>query len=383
MMSVSKPYEGSRVTRALSNSYFICLFDQSGVVPWNPFSFNLDNYKDFIEIHYIAGVFRKIEREAKVKGMTFYVTWNVDNLPAYGDKVVVILLRDEWCRFPNYLCDVHTVFRVHNRWPVYTGNLTEGTLYSNLIALLQFVRLHFIGLPGRLVYLYKRGKSFLQGRAKAVNFHVIPLGYAYQLALPIVQLHERSTDIFFKGSLNNFVPPRHSLKYWLRSPKNLARERMLKNARKLSGNRRDLSIDLEGTEQFTGNLLKSREAFENEAAHYSQKMMNTKVALVPRGSSLDTFRFFEALRYGCVAITDKLPASWFYDGAPVLPIGNWDKLELIVDELFNDPARMEALHQAALDFWHTHCSEEALGDYITEQLEGKKLQKSKETAQSV
>ncbi len=370
------------MTNALSNAYFICLFDRSGVAPWNPFSFDLDDYKDFIEIHYFAGVFRSIERASKIKGMTFYITWNVHDIPACGDKVVVVLLRDEYCRFPNYLCDVHTVFRVHNRWPVYTGSLTEGTLYSNLIALVQFVRLHLIGLQGRLTYLYKRGKRLLQGRAKPVNFHVIPLGYAYQLELPIAPLEKRSTDIFFKGSLNNFVPPKHSLKYWLRSPKNIARENMLDKARKLSSKRQDLSVDLEGTAQFTGNLFKSSESFEGEAKRYSSKMMDTKVALVPRGSSLDTFRFFEALRYGCVAITDKLPATWFYDGAPVIQVSRWDELEKIVDDLFKDPARMAALHEAALDFWRTRCSEEVLGNYITEQLESTR-QSAEETTRNV
>ena len=96
--------------------------------------------------------------------------------------------------------------------------------------------------------------------------------------------------------------------------------------------------------------------------------MDTKICLVPRGSSLETFGLFEAVRYGCIAICEKLPRRWYYEGLPAIRIERWNQLEGIVDDLLGNPERLEPLHQEALRYWQTACSEEVLGRYMTARL---------------
>ena len=350
-----------------SNHFFICLPDQVNARPFDPFAYEQSDYPGFIEIDYLAGALRTLEQESDLK-LTFYVTWNVRELPSYGDDVVAVLMGDEWCRFPDYLGKIRALFRSHDNWPMYTGNLAAGWSYTNVVALLQFLRLHLLGLPGRVAYLARWCRSLLQGRTRRTETYIIPLGYANQSDLPIVPLDDRTTDLTFMGSLNNQVPPKGSLKYWLQSPKNAAREQMLKSVRALQQKRPDLNIYLQGTEQFTGNLLGEGLDLADEKRRYSARMMDAKICLVPRGSSLETFRLFEAMRYGCVAVCDPLPKRWYYEGLPAIQIDDWNNLEQLVGELLADPVKMQRLHQAALDYWRTSCSEAVLGRFIAEQL---------------
>lgn len=351
-----------------SNMFFVCLPDRREAVPFDPFRYEQGDYPGFIEIDYLAGAFQTLERASTLENLTFYITWNIQELPSYGDDVVVVLMGDEWCRFPSYLGKVRAIFRSHNNWPMYTGKLADGLSYGNVITFLQFMRLHLLGLPGRVAYLASWCRNLLRGQARKTETYIIPLGYANQLNLPITPLKERTTDLIFMGSLNNQIPDKSSLKYWLQSPKNVAREQMLESAHTLQRKRPDLHIYLQGTEQFTGNLFGKVLLVEDEKTRYSRKMMNARICLVPRGSSLETFRLFEAVRYGCVAICDRLPERWYYSGLPAVQLDNWNNLEGIVEELLGNPDRMQRLHQAALDYWQTACSEAVLGRFIAEQL---------------
>lgn len=94
--------------------------------------------------------------------------------------------------------------------------------------------------------------------------------------------------------------------------------------------------------------------------------MNTKICLVPRGSYFETFRFFEALRYGCIVIAEKLPSHWFYDGSPAIQVADWSELDDVI-ELIENNSLLE-LHQKSLDWWNTLCSETAVGKYMADKL---------------
>src|SRR5215218_2221812 len=105
-----------------------------------------------------------------------------------------------------------------------------------------------------------------------------------------------------------------------------------------------------------------------DATSYSQEMMKTKICLVPRGASLETFRFFEALRYGCIVITEALPSRWFYDGSPAVQVHDWSDLEKILKRLIQDEDLMQRKHYESLEWWRTKCSEGAVGAYIARKL---------------
>jgi hypothetical protein len=102
------------------------------------------------------------------------------------------------------------------------------------------------------------------------------------------------------------------------------------------------------------------------SAAYSYEMMRAKICVVPRGTSFETFRFFEAIRYGCVVITEALPRRWFYDGSPAIQLRNWAKLEETLVALLRDGELMQRKHTAALEWWKNVCSEAAVGTYIAD-----------------
>ena len=95
-------------------------------------------------------------------------------------------------------------------------------------------------------------------------------------------------------------------------------------------------------------------------------MMDTRIALCPRGTSFETFRTFEALRAGCVVVAEALPRRWFYDGAPLVTIGDWRDLGGVLAELLSDREALERRHQASQAWWRDRCSEDALGAYLSD-----------------
>jgi hypothetical protein len=102
---------------------------------------------------------------------------------------------------------------------------------------------------------------------------------------------------------------------------------------------------------------------------YTEIMADTKIALAPRGSSVETYRFFEAMRQGCVVICDRLPPHWFYVGCPAIQIDDWSNLEAEVNALSADPERLTDLHRRSLAWWDEKLSERAVAQVIATCLE--------------
>ncbi len=128
-------------------------------------------------------------------------------------------------------------------------------------------------------------------------------------------------------------------------------------------------------------LTEPGEVLDTEA--YSLALMDSKICLAPRGTSADTFRLFEGLRYGCVVITERLPARWFYRNAPVVQIDDWQELHALVPALLGDPRRLQELSQAALRWWRTVASEEAIGHWMAERIRARLQKASKASSETV
>ena len=99
---------------------------------------------------------------------------------------------------------------------------------------------------------------------------------------------------------------------------------------------------------------------------YSDLLAQSCLCVVPRGNSPETFRFFEALRAGCIVVCEALPGHWFYKGAPVITLDRWSDLSRVVPSLVGDPQELERLQLASLRWWRERCSEEAVGRYMAD-----------------
>jgi len=103
---------------------------------------------------------------------------------------------------------------------------------------------------------------------------------------------------------------------------------------------------------------------------YSEIMSNTKIALVPCGSaSLDTFRFYEACKSGCIVLSCMQNEYDFMAGCPTIQTPSWDGLSQALIYLLNADA--EALAIAAGNvrkFWEKRLSPRGAAKFIYKKL---------------
>jgi hypothetical protein len=186
---------------------------------------------------------------------------------------------------------------------------------------------------------------------------VLPLGYARQTDLPGKPFESRRYLVGFLGSTENREYPKFSPKKLLTTPKYVARSRLAKSLRKLAAADPD-SVFYGTTASFTESTM------TGAGDRYTAIMADTKIALAPRGSSVETYRFFEAMRQGCVVICDRLPPHWFYADSPAIQIDDWANLEAEVSALSADPERLADLHRRSLAWWDEKLSEHAVARMV-------------------
>jgi hypothetical protein len=192
----------------------------------------------------------------------------------------------------------------------------------------------------------------------------IPLGYARQIELPIKPLHERPHLLWFAGSLHNAQVSGFSFYARLANmPKFHARQQMVAALRRIQQDQPAWPVSLRINQVYqSGTATPGHE--------YSERIMDTKICVVPRGTTPETHRLFEAMRAGCIVIAQDLPDFWFYRSAPVIQIRNWDQLEGEVQALLDTPARMESLHRASRRWWEEVAGPAAMTETIAALLKG-------------
>jgi len=351
---------------ATNNRYFRCLTHHPDPIPWDIYESGKDEKPD-----YLRGVLQAMERHLQTDGLTFYITWDLDELPSYGKDAVAIAMGDEWSQVPSYAHRVLATFKPYGVRPQLEARPFRHPSYLNALLTAKYLRVLSHYLPGALYHKLQILKRRLKGK-RIPPIYEIPLGYGNQLDLPIRPIQKRSRDVFFAGSVKQGgSSPLWSSRRWIRSPKNVAREQMLDALTRLSETHPSIDIQVHTNARFVLNALEYGLTEPGEvldAEEYSNTLMNTKICLVPRGTSPETFRFFEGLRYGCVLITERLPSRWFYDGAPVIQVDEWSELRDIAPQLLADTDRMQKLHEASLEWWNAICSEEAVGQFMADRI---------------
>ncbi|MBN1529331.1 MAG: hypothetical protein JW895_09750 [Thermoleophilaceae bacterium] len=328
--------------------YFLDLPEEPAPIPWEV---HAGPRPERADTRYFGAAFAAMERGLRDPDIDVYLTWDTERLPAYGPRVVAVLLGDEAGRIPRYAGRVRAVFKSYGLRPQ-PGTRLRGA--SPVTAALELAQrsVHWLRwLPGGA----RQARARLT-RAGQPGVMLIPLGTYNQVDLPVTPIAERPTDLFFAGSVEHEA----GLRYRLASPKARSRREMIEAVDLLARGRPGLRTDIRLTEGFTSS--------EDAAEGYSQALMDARVCLAPRGNSAETFRVFEGLRAGCVVVSERLPRFWFYDGGPILQIDSWSQLGDVVEPLLDDPAELERLHAASLDWWREKCSEEALGRLMAERL---------------
>jgi len=336
--------------------YFLDLPGDQSPRPWDP---HAGPRPERADTRYFGGVFREMERTLARRDIDIYLTWDVDRLPAYGARVVAVVLGDEVGRIPRYSGRVRAVFKAYGTRPALGAGPLRDPSATGLLDLAQYTLRWLRWMPGGAVHARLLVGRKLRRRPGPPAISTIPLGTFNQLELPIVPIEERSTDVFFAGSVEHVS----SFRGRVASAKAHARREMLAAVEQLGRHRPGLRVDVCLTPGFGASAAAPR-------GDYSRDLMNARICLAPRGTSVETFRVLEGLRYGCVVVGERLPRHWFYTGGPILQLDRWTELENAIRPVLDDPAELRRYHHRALAWWRDRCSEEAVGRFLADRLNG-------------
>lgn len=351
------------MVRFPKNDYYVCPVYKDDPEPWNPYA---SGPSPHTHMEYFGGIFREMEKRLDERGLTIYMTWKTDELPSYGQDVVAVVVGDEWGQYPLYTNRVRAVFKMMgNDFPLEASPFRSPP-YLTAVTAVKYLRTQLHRFPN-VVQAWqdqKQGPDWNGG--EPVPTFDVPIGYVNQEDLPLKPFSERRYDLYFSGSVSNASFPWYSPQYWLRTPKDVARSGLVRAMRRIQETRPDLEVCIDLKDAYVPN-----DAEENNASvegSYSEMMMNTRICPVPRGTRLETGRLYEALRCGCVIVSEPLPDRWFCADLPSLTVHDWSELPELVDALIEHPARLQELHEASLEWWERKCSEEAVGRYMADQL---------------
>lgn len=302
---------------------------------------------DEAEFKYFGRVLGQLEPQIKDMGLTVYITaWTVHELPSYGPNVVSCILQDEWGREPKYRDKVGIVFKTCGTFPYNRESYCHGGFSDCVSNFLGQSKAFTKDGNGRLTTLTSRLKG-----EKIAPVYKIPLGYYARENVEYIPIEERENDLYFAGSIQ------HKNQQRLKRPKELARDRMTSALAALAESNPEIKIKTKVTGGF-GDSIKT----DNQS--YLQNMMNTKICPIPRGANLETFRFYEAIKSGCIPIGEAFPKAWYYNDAPIIRLKHWSDMKTVVPELLNDKDRLQDMHQKVLKWWEEICSEKPLADHL-------------------
>lgn len=337
------------------NRYFVGLWRAPGraeqPVEWDPWAET--SMRDF-NGRFWGRVCQQVEQLLPDQGLTVYLTWDLAELPRYGEDVVAIVVGDEWGLTPQYAHRIRRTFKLHGDRPLLERPPAERSRLAALTTV-RYARSRAKRLTGDLRDTARAWSN--RPAASRTRILRLPVGYSNSLDLTLRPFDGRNIDVNFAGSVHNKAYSRRDPAYWMGTPKEHARALMLDGLERWSRRRPEARVHLRVTESYAASMA-------DDPADYSTHLMNSRISLAPRGTTIETYRVFEGLRYGCVVLTDPLPETWYLSGAPVVEVADWSRLPELLDELLADPARLQRLHEAALHFYAHRCSETAVGSYI-------------------
>ena len=342
---------------AKRNQYFVCEGNGQAPIAWNPLS---NQQRINLHTDYFGKAFQEMEKRLDGSGWTIYLTSDIHRLPSYGPHVVAVVMGDEWGRIPFYAHRIGALFKCYGIRSRPKPKLLGNNWHFQVLVWLKYFYGLLKFLAGWTFYSTMTATRRLRGQSLPA-MHAIPLGYANQIEVPFVPFEKRKLDVSFAGSILHKAYPFWSLKRWIGTPKRLSRKQLLLALEAFQDRQSDKRVDLKITPSF-------RAIRRENPAIYATRLMNTRISVVPRGNALETFRFFEALRAGCVLITEDLPDFWFYYGAPVIRLADWSRLPDVLEDLMSDADKLERLHLQSMGWWRDVCAPDALGIYLAKQL---------------
>lgn len=333
---------------ALKNSYTI--LDEDAAYPIDPrtvetLGFGFDYYME---------VFRVLESSYDISGFDFFISIRCPNqLPKYGQSVVLFLLSDVWYLSRPYFYRIRCVFKCMTIRPqlVATGSDAQRLLST----VVQYVLRSFSHSYSRI---WSRLNTLRIGAARP-RMYSLPLGYFFDPGAPPAGIRQRDVGFSFAGSVEYVPNEGFNLRRVLAPPKLVSR-RMMAVALEAYLKRRPNSGVVKRTDHFMESIGNREE--------YLTLLKRSKIVVCPRGETSETYRFFEAAACGCAIICEPLPLAWYYEGQPAVIVNDWRKLDTVLDELLTNDAKLTEIARRTAEYWRDLVSEAAIARYIVAQL---------------
>jgi hypothetical protein len=312
------------------------------------------------EFRYPYDVLEQALPFVRAEALRFFFTKEAYALPEYGRDVVAVLLQEERCKVPVYGRQVRAVLRnLHSR-PFLGYRPHRGFTRLEAVLTFEFARDCYTSLKSRRALAHPPA-AFTAPVRKEPRTIRLPLGYHSQVELPQVPMAERALDTFFAGQVQYQVP-RDSYKRWTSTSKHQARLQIWSVLQQLQKEGK-WTMDL-------GTLAADQSHTDTAAfSSYSEKMMQSRICLAPRGSMADTFRAFEGLRAGCLVVANPLPKDEFlYPDAPVIIVDHWREIRGILARYARDYDALEEFRAKGLAWWDRHLRPEVLAISVARDL---------------
>ncbi|MFT4102929.1 MAG: hypothetical protein QM674_18220, partial [Burkholderiaceae bacterium] len=313
---------------------------------------------------YMIDAIRALDTVSPLRGLTFYLSTvgTPASLPRYGDDVVLLVVTDEAYQHRSWYADLLCLIRLQPRVPFYLDGIPSTGLHWSSLA-------HYLYKSAQ--HLLSVGQQFLRsgrptGVATRERYLPGPLGpyapfdpYDEVVDGPVT---ERRYDLSFMGSVDFRERGRFRLRNLLESPKTVSRRRMA-----AAMNEAIAKYGFTAYNEETANF----DASVSNEQKYLQVMRDTKIALCPRGTICDTYRFFEACKLGCAVICEPLPDTWFYRDHPGITVRDWSELDTLLPQLLHDPARLAEHARCCHRYWRERVDPTAFGRQIARFIEGR------------
>ena len=157
------------------------------------------------------------------------------------------------------------------------------------------------------------------------------------------KLSERKNEIYFYGQLSNRID--------------------LKNA--LQNLKGKYNIN------FSGGFRQGKKIDE-----YVSDLCDSKICLVPKGFSPETFRYSESFAAGCIVITTEQIDVWYYKNSPAIFIKSWNELtDSFIENILSSD--IDNLQKQNSDYYKEYLSPFANANYILSKIKIENGEKNK------
>jgi hypothetical protein len=213
-------------------------------------------------------------------------------------------------------------------------------------------------------------KGYLPSEMPGSNIFPFNVGYVRDVpTYPLKPVEDRAINVFFSGNLSASRFPLYRALHpvYRRLPRITVRGALSLSRRGYG--RRLMPDDL--SRALPRSVVRFTRGFQRglSRAEYGKSLADSRIVLCPRGaSSPETFRHLEAMRAGAVLVSERLPATHFYRGAPIVTVDNWEAGIDTVRQLLEDETTLRELQRATIRWWRDVCSEAATGKYMHDRL---------------